>query len=142
MATDNFDATVLIADGGLVRLSTAMFLARHGVAAAARCLGLAAGGAFPSSRAQRVAFLHTCPEPQQALTPFGALFLFGERVMIGPMPKAGPRLNWSRPLPRPLVIPDVMKLATLADVRALIEKHLPKDRRERRSWRHVTGELE
>ena len=58
------------------------------------------------------------------------------------MPKSRPRLNWSRPLPRPLVIPDVMKLATLADVQALIEKHLPNNRRERRSWRHVAGELD
>ena len=31
MATDNFDATVLIAGGGLIGLSTAMFLAQHGV---------------------------------------------------------------------------------------------------------------
>ena len=61
--------------------------------------------------------------------------------MIGCMPKSRPRLNWSQSLPRPLVIPDVMTLATLADVRALIEKHLPKDRRERRTWRHVAVEL-
>jgi hypothetical protein len=38
-------------------------------------------------------------------------------------------------LARPLVIPDVMTLKALADVRELIEKHLPKDRRERSSWR-------
>jgi hypothetical protein len=58
------------------------------------------------------------------------------------MPKSRPRLNWSRPLPRPLVIPEVMKLATLADVRALIQKHLPKDRREQQPWRHVAVELD
>ena len=30
-------------------------------------------------------------------------------------------------------------LEPLADVRALIEKHLPKDRRERSTWRHVAS---
>jgi len=34
-----------------------------------------------------------------------------------------------------------MTLATLADMRALIEKHLPKDRRERSTWRHVAAQL-
>jgi hypothetical protein len=60
----------------------------------------------------------------------------------GRVPGSRPRLNWSRPLPRPLVIPDVMKLATLADVRVLIKKHLPKDRRDRLPWRHVAEELD
>ena len=38
------------------------------------------------------------------------------------------RQNWSRRLPRPLLIPDVMVLATVADVRELM-RHLPSDRR-------------
>jgi hypothetical protein len=52
------------------------------------------------------------------------------------------RADWSRPLPRPLVIPEVMTLTTLADVRALIEKHLPANRWERSTWRHVAAELD
>ena len=48
-----------------------------------------------------------------------------------------PRPNWSRALPRPLVIPTVMTLKTLADVRTLIEKHLPAETREKSTWRHV-----
>lgn len=51
--------------------------------------------------------------------------------------KALSRPNWSRPLPRPLKIPAVMTLRTLADVRDLVEKHLPAERRERDTWRHV-----
>jgi hypothetical protein len=39
-----------------------------------------------------------------------------------------------------LVIPDVMTLETLADVRTLIG-HLPADRRDRTTWRHVIAEL-
>ena len=41
-----------------------------------------------------------------------------------------PGPNWSRPLPQPLLIPDVMVIATLADVRELM-RHLPADRRAR-----------
>ncbi len=50
------------------------------------------------------------------------------------------RADWSRPLPRPLVIPKVMTLKTLADVRKLMQ-HLPDDRRERSTWRHVADQL-
>lgn len=52
-----------------------------------------------------------------------------------------PRSNWSRALSRPLVIPKVMTLKTLADVRTLIEKHLPADRRDRPTWRYVAARL-
>ena len=52
------------------------------------------------------------------------------------------RPDWSRQLPRPLTIPGIMTLATLADVRALIEKHLPKECRERLTWQHVAKRLE
>jgi hypothetical protein len=51
-------------------------------------------------------------------------------------PRLRSRPNWSRPLPRPLVIPDLMTLTTLADVRELL-KHLPKGHRERSTWQHV-----
>jgi hypothetical protein len=43
-------------------------------------------------------------------------------------------------LPRPFVIPDVMTLKTLADVRELM-RHLPADRRQRTTWRHVAAQL-
>ncbi len=52
-----------------------------------------------------------------------------------------PSPNWSRALPQPLVIPKVMTLKTLADVRTLM-RHLPEDRREWRTWQHVAAELE
>ncbi len=44
-------------------------------------------------------------------------------------------------MPRPLVIPTVMTIKTLADVRALI-RHLPAEHRERPTWRHVAAVLE
>jgi hypothetical protein len=46
------------------------------------------------------------------------------------------RPNWSRPLPRPLKIPDIMTLRTLADVRSLLN-HVPAQRRHLDTWRHV-----
>ena len=48
-----------------------------------------------------------------------------------PLPRicAVSRPDWSRPLPRPLTIPEVMKLATLDDVRVLMQKHLPAEYR-------------
>jgi len=58
------------------------------------------------------------------------------------VPQRRSRPNWSRPVPRTLVIPNIMTLATLAKLRALIVKHLPKDRRERSTWRHVAVEFD
>jgi hypothetical protein len=51
------------------------------------------------------------------------------------------RPDWSRPLPRPLVIPGVMTLKTLADVRSLLG-HLPKDVRARSTWQSVVDQLD
>lgn len=48
--------------------------------------------------------------------------------------------DWSRRLPRPLLIPTVMTLKTLADVRALM-RHLPDGHRERSTWRPVAVQL-
>ena len=44
-------------------------------------------------------------------------------------------------MPQPLVIPKVMTLKTLADVRTLL-RHLPKEHRARHTWHHVAAELE
>ena len=49
--------------------------------------------------------------------------------------------DWSLPLPRPLKIPTVMMLKTLADVRELVERHLPAEWRQRDTWRHVAKQL-
>jgi hypothetical protein len=46
--------------------------------------------------------------------------------------------NWQRPLPRPIVLPDVpLTLSTLADVRTLVQKRLPSPYREKTTWRQV-----
>jgi hypothetical protein len=51
------------------------------------------------------------------------------------------RPNWSTPLPRPITIPQVMILTTLADVRKLLG-HIPKERRELSTLRHVEATLQ
>jgi hypothetical protein len=51
------------------------------------------------------------------------------------------RPSWSTPLPRPITIPQVMTLRTLADVRKLLG-HIPKERRELSTWRHVEATLQ
>ena len=51
------------------------------------------------------------------------------------------RPDWSRLLPRPLNIPTVMKLSTLADVGDLVEKHLPQQYRRKPTWEHVSKEI-
>jgi hypothetical protein len=42
-------------------------------------------------------------------------------------------------LPRPLTIPDLLTLETLADVRALVEKHLPAEYRAEFTWHHLAS---
>ena len=39
------------------------------------------------------------------------------------------------------LVPDVMKLDTLGDVRALVEKHLPAEYRAKFTWRQFAGML-
>jgi transcriptional regulator with XRE-family HTH domain len=50
--------------------------------------------------------------------------------------------DWSRRLPRPIVIPRVMKIATLADARDLIERHLPDHFRRKATWLYAAGQVE
>jgi hypothetical protein len=52
-----------------------------------------------------------------------------------------PRPDWSRPLPKPLVIPSVMTLRTLADARELM-RHLPEENRSKATWHYVASQLE
>jgi hypothetical protein len=52
-----------------------------------------------------------------------------------------PRPNWWQPLSRPIIIPDLLELTTLADVRELIDKHLPAEYRAKFTWRQLAGLL-
>ena len=51
------------------------------------------------------------------------------------------RPDWSRRLPRPLTIPGIMTLATLADLRTLIERYSPAHCRNRTISRFVADRL-
>jgi hypothetical protein len=62
---------------------------------------------------------------------------FGYRVGVLPLPAP----NWSQPLPRPIIIPEVMQLATLDDVRVLFDKHLPAEYRAKFGWRQLAALL-
>jgi hypothetical protein len=57
------------------------------------------------------------------------------------MSAAPKRPDWSCRLPRPLTIPSIMKLATLADVKALLS-HLPVHTRTKATWQHVAAKLD
>jgi hypothetical protein len=56
--------------------------------------------------------------------------------------KAVSRASWSRPLPQTLIIPDVMTLTTLADVRVFVTQRLPKPYRDRPHWLAVARDLD
>jgi hypothetical protein len=47
------------------------------------------------------------------------------------------RQNWQRLLPRPIVIPKIMTLSTLEDVRAFLNEYLPAEYRAKQIWRYV-----
>jgi hypothetical protein len=51
------------------------------------------------------------------------------------------RSDWSRLLPKPLVIPTVMTLRTLDDVRELM-RHLPEENRSSATWRYLASQLD
>jgi hypothetical protein len=51
-----------------------------------------------------------------------------------------PRPDWTLRLAQPFSIPRVMSLATLADVRKLLG-HLPKEYRDKSTWRYIADRL-
>ena len=47
--------------------------------------------------------------------------------------------NWRRPLPQPIVMPKIMTLSALEDVRALVHRHLPAEYRDKQTWQRVAS---
>jgi hypothetical protein len=58
-----------------------------------------------------------------------------------PRTRAVSRPNWSRRLPKLLIISGVMTVATLNDVRVMIDRHLPVASRANEMWRYVSSQL-
>lgn len=52
-----------------------------------------------------------------------------------------PRPIWSRALPRPIVVSNVVILETLADARKLIRNHLTEKTRHKPLWRALAAQL-
>jgi hypothetical protein len=51
-----------------------------------------------------------------------------------------PASNWRRPLPRPIVLPQIpLTLSTVADVRDLVHKRLPPAYKRKDVWRRVAA---
>jgi hypothetical protein len=51
-----------------------------------------------------------------------------------------PVSNWRRPLPRPIVLPEIpLTLSTIADVRDSVNKRLPPSYREKQTWSRVSS---
>jgi hypothetical protein len=58
-----------------------------------------------------------------------------------PRTRAVSRPNWSRPLPKLLIISGVTTVTTLNDVRVMIERHLPVASRANEMWKYVSSQL-
>ena len=100
-------------------------------------------GAAAASRSHGAARYNLCHAGRGELRRLGGNCAFqlwyGSRCLLGA--RALPRSNWSRPLPQPLVVPTVMTLRTLDDVRELL-RHLPEENRSKAAWRYVASQLD
>jgi hypothetical protein len=47
------------------------------------------------------------------------------------------RPDWARKLPRQMTVAGVIKLTTLGNIRDLIDRHLPKEFKNKDTWSHI-----